>query len=98
MLGVMLILCVLGARSAVAADLSRGEALADACTSCHGVKGHSRGYIPSLDSLSRADFLQAMEGFRAPRSPATIMNRIVRTYTSAEVELLADYFTLDDKR
>jgi sulfide dehydrogenase cytochrome subunit len=94
----MLILSALGVRTVVAADVSRAEALADACTSCHGVKGHSSGFIPSLDTLPRAKFLQAMEGFREPGSSATIMNRIVRTYTRAEIELLADYFSMDGKR
>lgn len=75
-----------------AAD-SRGEALADACTSCHGIEGKSRGYIPSLDKLSRAEFVQAMADFRSQKRTATIMNRIARAYSAEEAALLADYFT-----
>jgi cytochrome subunit of sulfide dehydrogenase len=74
-----------------AADV-RGEALAEGCTSCHGIEGRSRGYIPSLNNLSHAEFVRAMEDFRAQNRPATIMNRIVRAYSAEEVALLADYF------
>jgi cytochrome subunit of sulfide dehydrogenase len=70
----------------------RGEALADACTSCHGVGGRSHGYIPSLDKISRAEFVQAMKDFRAQKRSSTIMDRIVRAYSEDEVALLADYF------
>ena len=83
----------LGAGAVYAADGKNPEALADGCTSCHGINGHSRGYIPSLDSLSRDQFVEAMREYREQKRPATIMNRIARTYSPAEIELLADYFT-----
>jgi cytochrome subunit of sulfide dehydrogenase len=87
-----LVFC-LGVSTAVAADDSPAAALADACTSCHGINGHSHGYIPSLVMLSRKQFIQALEDYRAQKRSATIMNRIARNYTPAEIELLADYFT-----
>ena len=74
-----------------------GEALADGCTSCHGIQGKSRGEIPSLDGLSRADFRQAMIDFRAQRRTATIMNRIARVYSDEDIALLADYFSSVEK-
>jgi sulfide dehydrogenase cytochrome subunit len=80
-----------------AAD-ARGEALADACTSCHGIEGRSHGYIPSLDKLSRAQFVQAMEDFQAQKRAATIMNRIARAYSKEDMALLADYFTSGNVR
>jgi sulfide dehydrogenase cytochrome subunit len=89
--------CV-GVRAACAADDPRAEALADACTSCHGIQGRSRGYIPSLNTLSRTQFIQAMHEYREQKRPATIMNRIARTYTPADIELLADYFTSGAQR
>jgi len=87
-----------GMSTASAADYPRAEALADACTSCHGIKGRSHGYIPSLDTLSRIEFLQALEEYRRQKRSATIMNRIARSYTAEEIELLADYFTSGAKR
>ena len=62
------------------------------------VYGRSQGYIPSLNSLSRAQFIQALNEFRDEKRAATVMNRIVRAYTPAEIELMADYFTAGAKR
>jgi cytochrome subunit of sulfide dehydrogenase len=87
---VILLLIAGSVRDVRAAD--PGEALADGCTSCHGIQGQSRGYIPSLDQLSKADITRAMIEFRAQKRPATIMNRIARAYSDEEIALLANYF------
>jgi cytochrome subunit of sulfide dehydrogenase len=82
----------LGVSSVRAADEAPAEALADACTSCHGIQGRSRGYIPSLTALSRTQFIRALQEYREQKRAATIMDRIARSYTPREIELLADYF------
>jgi cytochrome subunit of sulfide dehydrogenase len=92
----MLLLIAGSVRDARAAP--PGEALADGCTSCHGIQGRSRGYIPSLDRLSRADFTRAMIDFRAQKRTATIMNRIARVYSDEDIALLADYFAAGASR
>jgi len=97
MLGCLVAGC-LAAHPTFAADNSRGEALADACTGCHGIEGQNQGYIPSLNTLTRAQLIQAMAEFREQKRVATVMDRIARAYTAAEVELIADYFTADAKR
>jgi sulfide dehydrogenase cytochrome subunit len=79
--------------SAKAVDRARGEALADGCTSCHGIRGASQGYIPSINHMSRAVFVRAMTEYRNQQRSATIMNRIARAYSPEEIELLADYFS-----
>jgi sulfide dehydrogenase cytochrome subunit len=83
---------------AFAANDPSAEALADACTSCHGVAGLSHGYIPSLAGLSRNQLVRALLEYREQKSPATIMNRIARTYTDQEIGLLADYFSSRPKQ
>jgi sulfide dehydrogenase cytochrome subunit len=88
----VLLLLIAGSICDARAADPRGEALADGCTSCHGIQGASRGYIPSLDRLSKADFTRAMGEFRAQKRPATIMNRIARAYSDEDIVLLADYF------
>jgi cytochrome c553 len=80
-------------RSSRGLQVQDGEALADACTSCHGIRGRSRGYIPPLEGARRADLMRQLLAFRAQSGQATIMNRIARAYTDAELEELADYFS-----
>jgi sulfide dehydrogenase cytochrome subunit len=67
--------------------------IADACTSCHGIGGHSQGYIPSLAGVDKSTLLSMLKGFKAQQGNATIMNRIARGYSDAELEALADYFS-----
>jgi sulfide dehydrogenase cytochrome subunit len=81
-----------------AAEISNGEALGDACTSCHGIDGHSKGYIPSIAGVSKATLLQELKAFRAQSVQATIMNRIARAYTDPELESLAEYFSSRPRR
>ena len=73
-------------------SLQVGEALADACTSCHGTGGRSQGYIPSLAGAKQADLMRQLLAFRAQSGQATIMNRIARAYSDSELEALAGYF------
>lgn len=88
----VLIVGVVTLAAAPAQGLS-GEGLADACTSCHGIGGRSRGYIPSIAGVNKAILLRQLRAFRAQTAEATVMNRIARAYTDPELEALADYFS-----
>jgi len=83
-------------RFSIAEEL-KGEALADACTSCHGIGGRSHGAIPSINGLSKDAFVQDLKAYRAQTKSATIMNRIARAYSDADIEALAEYFTSGGK-
>jgi cytochrome c553 len=85
-------LAIVPQAAAAAADPA-GEALADACTSCHGIGGRSQGYIPSIAGVSKATLLAQLKAYRAQTAQATIMNRIARAYTDSELEALAAYFS-----
>ncbi len=62
------------------------------CAGCHGPNGAGEGPVPRIAGYDRQAFLQTWSAFRANERPATIMNRIARGYTDAEVGQLADYF------
>lgn len=66
--------------------------LAQACAGCHGQAGAGQGAVPDLRGYDRDAFLRVWAEFRTDERPATIMNRIARGYTEAEVAELADYF------
>jgi sulfide dehydrogenase cytochrome subunit len=86
------ILAIAPLSSVPAQDLN-AEGLADACTSCHGTGGRSRGYIPSIGGVKKEALLQQLKSFRAQAARATIMNRIARAYTDPELDVLAAYFS-----
>ena len=69
--------------------------LAGACSNCHGTDGRSPGGIPPLAGRP-ADILKAqMLAFKSESPPpgTTIMNRLAKGYSDAEIEALAKHFS-----
>ena len=59
-----------------------------ACTGCHAPGAG----IGVLHGRPAADTVAQLESFRSGARPATLMNRIVRGFSPAEVEALAAWF------
>ncbi len=74
-------------------DDADGHMLAQACAGCHGADWGGQGPIVDLRGYDHEAFLRAWAEFQADERPATIMNRIARGYSEAEVAALADYFS-----
>jgi sulfide dehydrogenase cytochrome subunit len=86
------IAAVLALATPAAAQRARTPPIALSCAGCHGANGTGQGSIPAIAGYDRPTFLQTWAAFRANERPATIMNRIARGYTDAEVAQLAEYF------
>jgi sulfide dehydrogenase cytochrome subunit len=71
---------------------ARGVGLAHACAACHGPDGRSQGAIPSLNTLSAADAIAALQAFRAATRKGTVMLRIARGLDDADITAVATYF------
>ncbi|MGF1526740.1 MAG: c-type cytochrome [Candidatus Competibacterales bacterium] len=63
--------------------------LAASCSGCHGSTGTAPAAVPSLEGLSADHIRRAMLDYRADRRPATVMNRIAKGYSEADIEVLA---------
>jgi sulfide dehydrogenase cytochrome subunit len=71
--------------------------LTGSCTGCHGVAGEGSGGVPAIASTrSRAEFVAVMQAFRQDQGNPTIMNRIARGYSAAEIALMAERFARPD--
>lgn len=78
--------------SAASAQAANGAILALSCAACHGTGGASPGAIPSLRGRT-ADYIgTALTEFKTDRRPATVMGRLAKGYSDAEIKALADYF------
>lgn len=67
--------------------------LAGACQGCHGAAGEGGHGIPSIRQMqTQAEFIATMRAFRANERPNTVMGRITRGYTDAEIAALAQHF------
>ena len=76
-----------------ASETANGPFLAEACASCHGASWGGQGPIADLRGYDHEAFVRTWEEFRSDERPATIMNRIARGYSEAEVSALADFFS-----
>jgi len=70
--------------------------LAGSCANCHGTDGRSPGGIPSLAGRPAALLKAQMLAFQSEVPPpgTTIMNRLAKGYKDAEIEALAQYFSM----
>jgi sulfide dehydrogenase cytochrome subunit len=92
MLKILLLAAALLPGSAAWAD-ERGSQLAGACQGCHGAAGQGSEGIPLLAGNSTRAELEAMlKAFRANERPGTVMGRIARGYSDAEIAALAQYY------
>ncbi|MCP5372909.1 MAG: c-type cytochrome [Hyphomicrobiales bacterium] len=80
-----------GALPAKAADMADVRLLVSNCFNCHGTNGVSAGVIDGLDELSAPRMSKALKQFKSGEKAATIMNRIAKGYSDAEIDAIAKY-------
>jgi sulfide dehydrogenase cytochrome subunit len=86
-------LMLFGGAAAIAQPAPEAALLAGGCQGCHGAAGEGRHGIPSIrQAQTRAEFIATMQAFRTDQRPNTVMGRITRGYTEAEIAVLAAHF------
>jgi sulfide dehydrogenase cytochrome subunit len=66
---------------------------AEGCLGCHGPDGKGGPGAAAIAGRDRAELVAIMLAFRANERPGTIMGRIARGYTEAEIAAVADHFS-----
>lgn len=76
-------------------DSHQAELLASSCFNCHGTDGrHGRDSIPAIAGKNQATLLSQLQEYKADQVPgATVMNRLARGFSDAELEAIARYFS-----
>ncbi|MBI4755558.1 MAG: c-type cytochrome [Betaproteobacteria bacterium] len=70
------------------------EMLANACAGCHGTYGGSAGpTMPSLANQSKTAIVEAMKKFKSGERLSSIMGRLAKGYSDAQIEALGGYFS-----
>lgn len=69
--------------------------LAAACANCHGTDGRSPGSIPSIAGRPDTILSQQLKAFKSDTPPpgTTIMNRLAKGLTDAQIDALAQHFS-----
>jgi sulfide dehydrogenase cytochrome subunit len=66
---------------------------AEACFGCHGPQGVGVTGGAAIAGRDRAELVTILAAFRSNERPGTIMGRIVRGYTEAELAAIADHLS-----
>ena len=84
----------IGLASLAAAGVAAAEppAGAAACSGCHPASTRVTSPVPRLAGLDRAAIVRAMEDFRTGTRPATVMDRIAKGFTDAEIQAIAAWY------
>ncbi|MDH3242840.1 MAG: c-type cytochrome [Alphaproteobacteria bacterium] len=92
------LLAVLGAAvilaqpGAAAADSMDPVALGNPCAGCHGTDGRSKGAMPTINGKSPRFIAKALKDFRDGKKPSTVMKRIAKGYTDAQIDALSKIY------
>ena len=62
---------------------------AASCTGCHAPAGRAQTALPMIAGRNADELTAAMEAFRTGERPATLMDRIVKGFTPAEVRAIS---------
>lgn len=66
--------------------------LAQTCAACHGTNGNSVGITPTLAGAPAEYFVETMQAFKNGDRKATVMDRVAKGYSDAEIEAMGNYF------
>lgn len=80
--------CALAVAVASPAAAAAAPAGASSCTGCHG----GAGAVAALDGRPATELVASMAAFRTGERPATVMGRIAKGFSDAEVRAIADWF------
>ena len=70
-----------------------GEMLAQSCMACHGFAGASvASPMPIIGGQSEGFIIESMKFFKDGSRPSTIMGRLAKGYSDAEIAAMAKYF------
>jgi len=75
-----------------AADSMNAVVLGNPCAGCHGTNGASKGAMPTIAGKSTSFIAKALKDFRDGKKSSTVMQRIAKGYTDAQIEQLAKLY------
>jgi cytochrome c553 len=87
------VLALVATGMAVFAASPEPPAGASSCSGCHAAGPRVDTAVPPLTGRSAAEIVADMQAFKAGQKPATVMGRIAKGFTDAEVQAIADWYS-----
>lgn len=72
--------------------------MADSCAGCHGTDGASPGAMPGFSNKTADVIKKALLEYKAGTKEATVMDRIVKAYSDADLDAMATFFAAKNKK
>jgi sulfide dehydrogenase cytochrome subunit len=88
-MGTFALLALGGAASAQDAT---GPVIAGTCVTCHGVDGKGQDAVPAINGKPAATMSAALKDFKTDKRMGTMMNRLAKGFSDAEIDAVAAYF------
>jgi len=83
--------CLFALVAAAAAPPAVPPSGAASCSGCHAADPKIETRLPRISGRPPAEIVAAMEAFRSGQKPATVMDRIAKGFTDAEIRAIADW-------
>ncbi len=83
---------LLGALLTAVPAAAQAPLVAEGCVGCHGPNGAGAGGVPVIAGRDAGELRAMLAAFRANERPATIMGRVARGYSDAEIAAMAEHF------
>ncbi len=74
------------------AALAEPPAGAASCSGCHAADAAAGARVPRLAGRNPADIVTAIQAFRSGQRRATVMDRIAKGFSDAEIEAIAAWY------
>jgi cytochrome subunit of sulfide dehydrogenase len=65
---------------------------ASACSGCHPASSGAETSVPALAGRDAQEIVTQMRAFRSGQRDATVMDRIAKGYSEAEIEAIANWY------
>ena len=65
---------------------------ASSCSGCHAAGARVDTAVPPIAGRSAADIVAQMQAFRTGQKPSTVMDRIAKGFSDAEIQAIADWY------
>ena len=90
----MALAAAIGLVSIAAAAVASAEPPAGAasCSGCHPVSTRVTSPVPRLAGMDRAAVIKAFQDFRSGNRAGTVMDRIAKGFTDAEIQAIAAWY------
>jgi cytochrome c553 len=87
-----MVACVLTLTPPAVAETRDGPPGAASCSGCHATNAGIDSPVPRLNGVTASATMAAMLAFKTGQRPATVMDRLAKGFSEAEIQSIAEWY------